>query len=265
MHRQNIIPPNNNLMRKYQDVSAMRSIQNNRLLSNAGRNVQQPQQIRDPERIKEAILDQRRVDPKIDTAKFNRILNTLDKTFVSERERLCNLRTNQPYKQVLPDKYIKKNYETKEDLIVYKVQKEDKDEKVFEENAKHIKQAIAQHDKELTDKYTVLKKDDYKNEFEYNNNVKYNIKYDPTDFEDMKENIVDYYKKEQQEQEKNKKCVDDIIEKMISSDLNAHEQSEQSEQPEQQVQPQPPQQSQQPEQPQQPAIANKYLQRQKKI
>lgn len=253
---------NNNLMRRYEEVSAMRGIQNNQLLNNANRKIQQPQQIRDPSRIREVILDQRKTDPKMDVTRFNRIVNNMDKTQSSDREKLWAARTNQPYKNIMPAKDIKKEYKSQEDLVVYHVKKEDKDEKVFEENAKHMKQAIAQHNKELKDTYSAMKQSEYEKEFEYNHVEKYNVKYDPTDFKDMKESIVDYYKKEQQEQEKDKKCVDDIIEKMMSSGISEDIQT----QPDSQQEVVSPKESVKEDSPTEKTVStNKYLQRQKKI
>jgi hypothetical protein len=249
---------NNNLMSRYREVSSMRGIQNNQLLNNVNRTVQQPRQIRDPSKIREVILDQRKIDSKIDISKFNRIVNNMDKTQLSERERMWATRTNQPYKNILPIKDIKKEYASQDELVVYRVKKEDKDGVVFEENARNMKQAIAKHNKELTDTYSAIKKEGYAKEFEYNHIAKYNVKYDPTDYKDMKDNIVEYYKKEQQESEKDKKCVDDIIENMMMNGINDDGQTEQNEihantsVPETHIE-------------EQIVPTNKYLQRQKKI
>lgn len=209
----------NNLLKRYQNVSAMKSIQGNQLLNVSNRKVQQSQQRCDPLRIREAILDQRKPDTKIDKTKFERIVNNLSNSIAPERARLWASRTNQPYKNIMPAKDIKKVYENKEELVVYRVRKEDKDEKEFKENVKKMKAAVIQHNNELKDTYAVSKKDDYKREFEYNNIEKYNVKYDPAEFKDMKENIVEYYKKEQLEAEKDKKCVDEIMMGMESMGL----------------------------------------------
>lgn len=206
-------------MRRYGEVSSMRGIQNNQLLNSAGRKIQQPQQIKDASRIREVILDQRRVDPKMDITKFNRVVNSIEQTQSSEREKLWLARTNQPYKNILPASEIKKEYKSSDELVVYRVKPEDKNKAIFQENANHMTQEISQHNKELADTYSVVRRSECEKEFEYNRVEKYNVKYDPTEFKDMKENIVDYYKKEQMEQEKDKKCVDDIIEKMISSGI----------------------------------------------
>ena len=206
----------NNLLKRYGEISAMRGIRDNRLLNNIEKRTQQPQKINDPSKIREIILDQRKTDTKLDSAKFERIARNLDNAVNTDREKLWASRTNQPYKTIISPKDIKKEYKNKEDLIVYRVNSSDKDEKIFEANTKHFRQEVAQHNKELNDKFSVVHKDQYAKEFEYNHIEKYSVKYDPTEFSDQKETIVDYYKQEQLKQEKDKKCVDDIIETMIA-------------------------------------------------
>lgn len=210
----------NNLLKRYGEINAMRGIQVNPLLSNSSKVIQQPKQINDPRKIREVILDQRKVDSKIDVSKFNRIVANLDRTSNVDREKLWATRTNQPYKNILPVSEIKKEYKTKEELVVYRVKQEDKNEKKFAENAENMKKSIEQHNKELADKYASVKMGEHKKEFEYNHIEKYTVKYNPNDYNDMKNNLVDYYKKEQYEQEKDKKCVDDIIEGMMTSGIN---------------------------------------------
>lgn len=207
----------NALQQRYAQVSNMRGIQSNQLLNNSGKI-----QIKsnDPSGLRSVILDQRRPDPKMDMSRFNKIASTLDGTHMTEREKLWASRTNQPYKNILPVSDFKKEYKTKEELVVYKVEPKDKDEKLFETKVMTMRQAVAKHDKELKDTFSLCRKGDFEKTFEYNHIEKYNVKYNPTDFNGMKDNIVDYYKKEQLEQEKERKCIDDVIENMMAPNID---------------------------------------------
>jgi hypothetical protein len=208
----------NNLQKKFQELTAMRGIQNNNMINLSNRRVPQPQQ-NNPANIRAVILDQRKPDAKIDKMRFDRIINNMKKTIEPEREKYWSTRTNQPYKNILPVEEFKKEYKSQEELTIYKVQREDKDERKFKENADKLKKSVATHDKELKDKFAFNKKDEYKKEFEYVNCEKYkNVKYDPTDFKEMKEDIVEFYKKAQFEEEKNKKNIDNILENILGDD-----------------------------------------------
>lgn len=206
---------NNLLVQQYNRINSMNSIQNNPILAQVNRKNQQPQKINDPTRIREAILDQRKPDQKMDVNKFNRVYSILDGVRSNEKEKLWAGRTNQPYKNIFPSESIKKEYRTKEELVMYTVKKEDKDEKKFKENVDKLKSKITEHDRELKNVFDPVRKKNYEEQFEYNNRLKYKIKYDPANFDEMKSDITEYYKKEQEEEEKNKKRADDIIESIV--------------------------------------------------
>lgn len=209
----NVVQNPTQLQRMYGATCSTGGIQQNKFLSRT----QCSQQISDPKRIKEAILDQRPKDKSIDPAKLKMMFDTVQRTLPEERDKLWAMRTNQPYKTIMPAQEIKKEYKTKEELVVYKVNKADKNEELFKENVAVMKSAIEKHDRELKDVYSPLKKDQYKQEFDYNHKEKYKGKYDPADFADMKEDVTNYYKQEQLEAEKGHKCIDDLIEAEVST------------------------------------------------
>ena len=246
----------------------MRSIQNNPLLSQVNRRPQIQTKINDPTRIREAILDQKKPDQKMDINRFNKIYTTLDCARVNEKEKLWSGRTNQPYKNIFPPEMIKKEYKTEKELIVYTVKQEDKNEKIFSENVDKLKDQIGKHNHELKNTFDQTKKKDYETEFEYNNVLKYKVKYDPTQFEDMKNDITEYYKKEQENQEKEKNKTDNIIESMVGLNLNECDDNIKSninETIETQKETDNDVVNEQPEQKIQNISTNKYIQRQKKI
>lgn len=205
------------LQRVYGATCSTGGIQQNKFLSRTQSSQQQQQHISDPKRIKEAILDQRPKDKSIDPAKLKMMFDTVQRTLPEERNKLWSMRTNQPYKTIMPAQEIKKEYKSKEELVVYKVNKADKNEEVFKENVAVMKSAIEKHDRELKDVYSPLKKDQYKQEFDYNHKEKYKGKYNPADFADMKEDATKYYEQEQLAAEKGHKCIDDLIESEVAT------------------------------------------------
>jgi hypothetical protein len=210
------------LQRMYGATCSTGGIQQNKFLSRTQCS-QQQQPINDPKRIKEAILDQRPKDKSIDPAKLKLMFDNVQRTLPEERNKLWATRTNQPYKTIMSAQEIKKEYKSKEELIVYKVNKADKSEEVFKENVAVMKCAIEKHDRELKDVYSPLKESQYKQEFDYNHKEKYKGKYNPADFADMKEDVTNYYKQEQLEAEKGHKCIDDLIEAEVSSGFGTPE------------------------------------------
>lgn len=209
---------NNALLQRAGQVNTMKSIQNNPLLNQFNRgNVSNKVVI--PNGINGVILNQKKVDAKLDLNNFNHLFSSLEKNTLQGKDKLWEGRTNQPYKNIMPPEMFKKNYKSKEELVVYQVKKEDKDEKAFKEKTQQMKQAIEQHNVELKNTFSSVKQKDYANEFEYNNILKYKVKYDPEKHEEMKEDVIEYYKKEQQELEKDKQHVDEIIEGMITNGL----------------------------------------------
>lgn len=202
------------LQRIYNATNNANGIQHNKFLT---RTLPQQSQPVDPKRIKEIILDQRPKDKTIDPARLKLMADTIARNAVPEREKMWAQRTNQPYKTILPTKDIKKEYKSQEELVVYKVNKQDKDEKEFESNVKVLQIAIHQHNKELENVYSPLKRDQCKQEFDYVHKEKYKTKYNPADFDEAKGDAKKYYEQEQYELEKNKKCIDDLLESQLST------------------------------------------------
>lgn len=208
---------NNILRQNYNNVNSMRSIQNNQLLRNIS-SVPQLQK-RNPNDIREAILDQRKTDEKINVQKFNKIVSNMGKIYTDdERKKLWAQRTNQPYKNILPASEIKKEYKTSEELVVYHVKPEDKNIDVFNKSVVNINTIIADQNKGIQDRFSPNKLNENKQSFEYNHIGKFHVRYDPSNFNELKDDIVSFYKKEQHDMERDKKSVDDIIEGLITMD-----------------------------------------------
>lgn len=152
-------------------------------------------------------------------AKYNDAEKSVNK---HELENLWKKRNNAPYKNIIKDdKYIKKDFKTRDDLIVHRVSKldkigVDKDVEKFESN-------IEKHNNELKIQYSQNNETEHKKKFEYNNVYKYNNKYNPKDHESLKDDNIDYLKKEQQKIESEKKKIDDVIESLVVSNILTEE------------------------------------------
>jgi hypothetical protein len=208
-------------------LTNIRGIQNNQLLNQRQQTqnqcTQQYTQQRDinvdPKNLHKVILQQKPCDKKMDVTYMNKIYDTLNNSQQTQRQIYWNNRTNQPYKNILPESEFKKEFKTKEDLVVYKINPSDKNKELIEKDLAKATSDITTHNRELRNKFSVDKKAEFKKEFEYNTVEKYTIKYNQENYKDMKMNVIDYFKKEQQELEKNKKNIDDIIEKVIANDM----------------------------------------------
>lgn len=203
----------NKLLQMYQMNKSMKSLQDNQILNGTG-NRQQPQQKIDPSKIKERILDQRHTDPKMAPNVMTKMYDMMKQKLPEERKKLWETRTDQPYKNILPPSEVKKKYEKAEDLIVYRVSPSDRNKEELSKKCDELKDKIYGQNEELKKIYSNEKKEEHTKEFEYNHITKYGVKYDPSEFNEMKDDVINYYKKEQQESEKEKKCVHDIYDEM---------------------------------------------------
>lgn len=202
---------NNALIKRFSDISNMRSIQDNPLLNS--RATQQPKNIR------EVILGQRKIDNKIDAGNFDRLLHTASSNYVHEREKMWKDRTNQPYKNII-DIRAPASISSRDDLVIYRVNDNDKNEKIFDEDAKKIKCEIATQDRELRKIYSQSERERHQKTFLYNHKLRFeSVEYNPADKEDMKNEMVEHYKKEQKEAEIYNAIVDNSIDELVSSNV----------------------------------------------
>lgn len=148
--------------------------------------------------------------------------NKRNKDWTDERTIAWKERTNQPYKNVLKnenyDKFIGRQGKIDvNELIVHKVTDEDKIG-ILEE-LKDLRHSIEKHNSELKVIYSTSKEMEHKKKFEYIHRDKYRIKYDPKDYEGLRKDQLEYYKKEQQKLEKNKKNVMEVIESLLNKGI----------------------------------------------
>lgn len=128
-------------------------------------------------------------------------------------EEYWKARTNQPYKNILKDQNYQKKFEKKEDLIVHKVS--DKDKLGLLDDYDKLMNIINNHNNQLKNIYSTSERNKHKKEFDYIQKYKYRLKYDPKDFEDLK----NMYKKEQKKISHEKKQIDVILNALTESQL----------------------------------------------
>ena len=108
-----------------------------------------------------------------------------------------------------------------DDLIINKVSENDKKGFVSEMNT--FQNKIQVQNKEIKDIYSIDKQLVHKKEFEYQHKYKYRSKIETNDESDLRIDRIDYYKKEQNKVEDNKKKIDNILLNLIDSGILSEE------------------------------------------
>ncbi len=176
----------------------------------------------DKDELRNAIIRPIKIE-KTDKQEIVVKFKDLEKNFTKkELEELWNKRTNQAYKNIIKDdKYQKKEYKKKEDLIVHKVT--DLDKLGVDVELKEFETKLESQNGELKIIYSQSKELEHKKKFEYNNKYKYTVKFNPKAHEELKDENVEYFKKEQEKLEKDKKKVDDIIQNLLETNILTEE------------------------------------------
>jgi hypothetical protein len=129
-------------------------------------------------------------------------------------------RTNEPYKGIIKNfDYSKIREKHEEDLIVHKVNEQDKNMNVFDSNMDIFHNKIENQNKDIKNNYSIDKKTDHKKEFDYQLKYKYRTKIDSNGEDDLRIDRIEFYKKEQNKIEENKKKIDDILLNLIDTGI----------------------------------------------
>jgi len=199
-----------NNMAKYKQAHEMKKMQKNNDICN----------IYDKDLIHQSVIKPIKII-KASEQEFKENYNIVSNNWENERVNAWKERTNQPYKNVLHNenygKFIGNNKIKAEDLIVHRVTDEDKIG-IMEELTDLIR-IIEKHENELKTIYSLSKETEHKKKFQYVHRDQYRTKYDPKDFDGLKKDQVEYYKREQQKLEKNKKNVLSILESLLNNGI----------------------------------------------
>jgi hypothetical protein len=167
--------------------------------------------------FKNLILKPQKIDkPNIN---LDSLINNKQQTNLVDLKESIVKRTNEPYKGIIKNfDYSKIREKHEEDLIVHVVNKEDKNEEVFNSNMDVFHNKIEKQNKDIKDTYSIDKKIEHKKEFDYQLKYKYRAKIDSGD-DDLRVDRIEFYKKEQSKIEDNKKKIDDILLNLIDSGI----------------------------------------------
>jgi hypothetical protein len=148
------------------------------------------------------------------------LLNNREQINSSDLKDCIKKRTNEPYKGIIKNfDYSKIREKHEEDLIVHKVNDEDKNIKIFDSNMNVFHNKIEKQNKDIKDTYSIDKKTEHKKEFDYQHKYKYRTKIESGDNDDLRVDRIEFYKKEQSKIEDNKKKIDDILLNLIDSGI----------------------------------------------
>ena len=214
------------MMNMYQTMNNIKKMEQSKYLSKINELEKNRDRLQlDKDELRNAIIKPIKIDKndKNDRQEIIIKYRDLENNFSNkELENLWNKRTNQGYKHIIKDeRYQKKDYKKKEDLIIHKVTELDKIG--VDNELKHFEETIETQNGELKIQYSQSKELEHKKKFEYNNKYKYAIKYNPKAHEELKDNNVEYFKQEQEKIEKDKKKIDDIMQSLIETNMLTEE------------------------------------------
>lgn len=148
------------------------------------------------------------------------LANSREHANLSELKQSEQKRVNNPYKGIIKDFNYDQKLKKQDDLVIHKVTEQDKDKKVFDEKMDVFKDKITTHNTEIKDIYSIDKKTQHKKDFEYQHKYKYRTKLEAGNEEsDLRVDRIEFYKKEQQKLEHNKKKIDNILLDLIDSGI----------------------------------------------
>ena len=167
--------------------------------------------------LKNLILKTQKIDkPNIN---INSLIDNKKKNNDKDLNESIKKRVNEPYKGIIKNfDYSKIREKHEEDLIVHKVNGQDKDMKAFGSDMSIFRNKIEKQNKDIKDVYSMDKKTEHKKEFDYQLKYKYRTKIDSGD-DDLRVDRIEFYKREQSKTEENKKKIDDILFNLIDSGI----------------------------------------------
>jgi len=168
--------------------------------------------------FKNLILKSQKIEkPNIN---MDSLLNNREQINSSDLKDSIKKRTNEPYKGIIKNfDYSKIREKHEEELIIHKVNDEDKNIKIFDTNMNVFHNKIEKQNKDIKDTYSIDKKTEHKKDFDYQHKYKYRTKIESDDNDDLRVDRIEFYKKEQNKIENNKKKIDDILLNLIDSGI----------------------------------------------
>lgn len=122
-------------------------------------------------------------------------------------------RTNAPYKNILKDEDWKKDFKKLDDLVVHRVTGLDK--VGLMEDYHSLLNIIEKHNGQLKVIFSASKESEHKKAFKFVQKYRDRMKYNPKDYNDLKE----YYKTEQKKYEHDQKRIEEAITRLMDEDI----------------------------------------------
>jgi len=170
-------------------------------------------QVYNKDELKNIIINSVKIEkPNINIESLVQNRNITNNTDLEES---IKKRVNLPYKGIIKDFNYNKNINSEKDLIIHKVSSEDKIH--FNEDMNKFKTTNNTIDNEIKNIYSIDKQLNHKKDFEYQHKYKYRTKLETSDETDLRTDRIEFYKKEQNKLDDNKKKIDDILLNLIDS------------------------------------------------
>ena len=129
--------------------------------------------------------------------------------------------TNAPYKNIIKDRIVNKNVKdiTIADILVHKVTDADRNAENFDKEIKVKKMEKKQINNELKIEFHIDNYSGHKTKFEYKESFIKNLAYDNKDFNENREDYIEFYRKHQKDAEEGQDMCDKILHDMIDTGL----------------------------------------------
>ena len=176
-------------------------------------------QLYNKDELKNLIINTQKIEKT--NINISNLVNEKKEDNKKDLENSIKKRINLPYKGIIKDFNYDKKIKDESDLIIHKVSENDKKGFVSEMNT--FQNKIQVQNKEIKDIYSIDKQLVHKKEFEYQHKYKYRSKIETNDESDLRIDRIDYYKKEQNKVEDNKKKIDNILLNLIDSGILSEE------------------------------------------
>jgi hypothetical protein len=149
---------------------------------------------------------------------IQKVVEKKEKDNEKDYEKSRKNRVNNPYKCIIKDFNYDKKIEKDKDLIIYKVNENDKNKELFDKKFKKHTKTKKKETKEIEDLYGLDKKNKHMKAFDYNHKYKYRTKIEDVDDDsNLRTDRVEYYKREQEKVEENKQKIDNILMDLIDN------------------------------------------------
>jgi len=124
-------------------------------------------------------------------------------------------RTNQPYKNILKKENYEKKFKNKDDLIVHRVTKKDRNKALLDSELSKLEELLAEHNDQLKIIYSRNQKSQHKKKFQYTNIYKYRMTHNTKNWDELR----NFYEKEQIKIDRKEKKIDNMINLLLDGDI----------------------------------------------